>query len=132
MKPGVYSGPFTAAVCHGPACGHEHGTAVVDGLRGCIRRQRHGVLVSTGCLLGRLGCHTLGSGAHHPAGALLVVQPCSVDRQPVGHPIWIGPMSNEDDLATVRHWLDTGDLDPARLPPSLHFQPALARRGAAN
>ncbi|GLY64800.1 hypothetical protein [Amycolatopsis taiwanensis] len=123
--------PFTAVVCQGTACGHEHGRSVVDGLRGCVRRQRHGVLVSTGCLLGRLGCHALGRSAR-PAGALLVVQPCSVDRQPFGLPIWIGPLSGEDDLAAVRRWLDTAHLDPARLPAGLRFRAALAGRATTN
>jgi hypothetical protein len=124
--------PFTAAVCHGSACGREHGESVVAGLRDCIRRHPHGVLVSTGCLLGRLGCQALGGGTGRPAGALLIVQPCTVERRPAGLPIWVGPLSSEDEVAAVRHWLQTARLDSHLLPPGLEFRRALAGRGAAN
>lgn len=123
---------FTAVVCHGSACGRRHGDAVVTGLRECVRRHPHGVLVSGGCLLGPLGCHALSTSGTRPAGSLLLVQPCSRDRNPVGPSLWIGPLATQDDIAAVCHWLDTGDLSTIALPAHLRFRARLAGRGATN
>lgn len=125
--------PFTAVVCQGRACGREHGQLVVDGLRDCIRGHRHGVLMSAGCLLGRLGCHALRvGGVRRTAGALLLVQPCSPDREPIGPSLWVGPLAGDDDVAAVRRWLDTGDLRTTRLPEHLRFRVSVRGRGTAN
>jgi hypothetical protein len=103
----------------------------VAGLRECVRRNRHGVLVSAGCLLGRLGCHALGVSGRR-AGALVVVQRCSPDRAPIGPALWIGPLSTVEDVATVCRWLDAGDLTSTNLPARLRFLAALAGHGRAN
>jgi hypothetical protein len=96
-----------------------------------VRRNRHGVLVSTGCLLGRLGCHALGVSARR-AGPLVVVQRCSPDRTPTGPAVWIGPVSTAEDVTIVCRWLDAGDLTSIALPARLRFGAAVAGRGAAN
>jgi hypothetical protein len=134
LDPGqVSGGPFTAVVCHGRACGREYGQSVVDGLRDCVRRHRHGVLMSAGCLLGRIGCHAFAVGAvGRTAGALLMVQPCSTDRAPVGPALWVGPLANDNDVLAVRRWLDAGDLRTGRLPAHLRFGAAVVSHGVAN
>jgi hypothetical protein len=128
-QPGAGTGvPFTAVVCHGQACRQQHGESVVNGLRECVRRGRNGVLLSTGCLLGRLGCHTLSS-SNRPQGALLVIQPCTESRAPAGPALWIGPLADADDIVTVSRWLAKGELHPIGLPSHLRFP---ARRGTTN
>jgi hypothetical protein len=122
---------FTAIVCRDPDCARPHSEALVVGLRECVRRNRHGVLVSAGCLLGRLGCHALGVSGRR-AGTLVVVQRCSPDRTPIGPALWIGPVSTAEDVATVCHWLDAGDLTSTALPARLRFGATVAGRGAAN
>lgn len=120
---------FTAAVCHGMACGRHHGEATVNGLRGCVRRHPHGVLVSTGCLLGRVGC--LARTAGRP-GSLLLVQPCLADRTPLGPAVWIGPVATAEEVAAVCHWVDSGGLRSSALPTHLHFSAHVADRAATN
>lgn len=127
----VTDGPFTAVVCNGNGCGRQHGELVLRGLRESIRRCRHGVLVSAGCLLGPLGCHALRHSGR-PKGAMLVVQPCSVQREPTGAPLWVGPLATADDVATVCRWLEAGDLHVRGLPAHLRFRAIVARRGCAN
>lgn len=104
---------------------------MVDGLRECIRQCRHGVLVSAGCLLGPLACHAR-AGAVAQAGPLVLVQRCSTDREPVGAPLWVGPIVTEADVLAVRRWLVGGELTVTDLPAHLRFRATLARHGAAN
>jgi hypothetical protein len=89
--------------------------------------------MSAGCLLGRIGCHAFAVGGVGPtAGALLMVQPCSTDRAPVGPALWVGPLANDDDVVAVRRWLDAGDLRTGCLPAHLRFGAAVVSHGGAN
>lgn len=118
---------FTAIVCHGPRCGHDHGQAAVREFRGPVRRHRHGVLISAGCMLGHLSCHAWATSSGRPCtGTLLIVQHCSPERTPIGPAWWIGPLTTEDDIATVRRWLDTRDLSITALPARLRFRTTLS------
>jgi len=120
VRPG---GPFTVVVCDGGFCG-EHGRSVVEGLRDCVRGHPHAMLVSAGCLLGRAGCHAFAAGRGN--GALVMVQPCTIERRPVGPALWAGPVADDADLADLLRWLDGGDLRAALLPARLRFRAAVA------
>lgn len=126
--------PFTAILCHGPACGPdpEPDEGPLGALRECVRRNRHGVLISAGCLLDRLTCRTVAGTAQRPAGPLLVVQPCRNDRSPIGPAHWLGPLSTPDDIAAVCRWLDAGDLSILALPAHLRFRTTIARHATAH
>lgn len=100
-------------------------------MRDCIRQCRHGVLVSAGCLLGPLGCHARAH-AVAPTGPLVLVQACSAEREPVGTPLWVGPVLTDADVVAVRRWLANGELTATGLPARLRFRATIARRGAAN
>jgi hypothetical protein len=132
VRPNDIDRGFTALVCHGKACGGHHET-IVSGLRECVHRHPHGVLVSAGCVLGRLGCHALATSCpRRPAGTLVVVQPCSVDRDPIGPALWIGPVAVAEDVAAVCRWLDAGHLYTIMLPVHLRFRSVIAGFGATN
>ena len=122
---------YTAIACRGPDCERPHNETILAGLRECVRRNGYGVLVTAGCLLGRLGCHALGVSGRR-AGTLVVVQRCAPDRRPIGPALWIGPLSTAEDLASVCRWLDTGDLTSTTLPAPLRFRATLAGRDRAN
>lgn len=125
--------PFTAIVCHGPACGRLNGQAVVASLRDSIRRQHHAVLMSAGCLLGRLGCHTTTvANSRRNRGVLLVVQACTKQRIPRRPAIWVGPIVDDDDVTAVRRWLDTGHPRAEHLPDHLHYHPTTHERAEGN
>jgi len=74
---------FALVVCTG--CTAEQGISVLDELRATIRSCPHGVLVAAGCMLGSLTC------AARPdrPGVLVLLQPCSIDRTPVGSATWV-------------------------------------------
>jgi hypothetical protein len=110
---------FTLVVC--TTCTTGHYLSVLDELRGVIRRCPHGVLVSAGCLLGSLACASRPDGP----GALVVLQPCSIDRAPTGTPIWVGPINDRADVADVRAWVKRGDWGLDALPP--HLRAAMNR-----
>jgi hypothetical protein len=76
MTSGRYSTshPFTVAIC--TSCAAEPAERLLQMLRASIRRCPHGMLVTTGCLLGHLTCATRPS--HQ--GALLLLQPCSTQQ----------------------------------------------------
>ena len=101
------------------------------GLRECVRRSGHGVLISAQCLLGRLGCHALGVSGHR-AGPLVVVQRCSPDRTPDRPALWIGPLSSTEDITELCRWLDAGELTSTNLPARLRFRATVAGLGKAN
>ena len=73
----------------------------MDGLRDCVRRHPHGVLMSAGCVLGAIGCRAAAV-ADGRRGPLLVVQPCTVDRDPHGPAIGVGPVTGDEDVTAVR------------------------------
>lgn len=122
--------PFTAILCLGAPCAHDV-SQLLGPLRAAIRRCPHGVLISTGCLLGASRCRP---GPDHDSGAYLLVQPCDVTRRPRGIAIGIGPVLNRADAAAVAAWLTDGNLDTARLHPRLRVpvrrDPLAARPGS--
>jgi hypothetical protein len=96
-------------------CGAEPEMDVLTELRATIRRCPHSVLVTTACLRGPLTCRA------HPEGrgAMIIVQPCAVDRTPLGPALWIGPIRDDTDLHVVCTWLERGRWDPHTLPTRL-------------
>jgi hypothetical protein len=116
--------PFTLVVCTNCVAALNH--SVLDELRQAIRRCPNGVLVCTGCMLGPLTCASRPDGP----GVLVLLQPCSVERAPVGSACWVGPINDGDDAATVRAWVERGDWSPGALPH--HLRPALNRMRAGS
>jgi hypothetical protein len=110
---------FNLVVC--TSCTTGQHLSVLDELRAAIRRCPHGVLVSAGCVLGPLTCASRPDGP----GALIVLQPCAIDRSPVGRAIWVGPINDRADVADVRAWVEHGDWSLGALP--RHLRPALNR-----
>lgn len=104
---------FTVIVCS--CCAAEPGLSVLQELRESIRRCQHGMLVSAPCLLGKLTCAARTDGS----GTMVLLQPCSTDRSPVGPPRWVGPITNPADAEAVRAWLERGDWDIDTLPQRL-------------
>lgn len=101
---------FTVIVC--TTCRADSAVSVLDELRPTVKRCPHGVLVSTGCMLGPLACGVRPMGH----GATVIVQPCTIDRLPDGPPQWIGPVNDACDAAELRGWLERGEWDIALLP----------------
>ncbi len=113
---------FTVVVCQADACGTA--PALMPALRGVVRSTRHGVLIASGCTLGTLTCRS------RAAGTVVLVQPCDVDRRPVGSAVHVGPLRTRSDVADLVSWLRAGNLDAAALPWWLRFDSA--RRLAAH
>jgi hypothetical protein len=57
---------------------------VLEEIRATIRRCRHGMLVTTACMLGALAC------AAWPHGPIVSLQPCSVEQSPSDRPAGLG------------------------------------------
>ncbi|KAA0098018.1 hypothetical protein CIW49_15195 [Mycolicibacterium sp. P1-18] len=95
--------PYTVVVC--AACASDGNSATLDALRATVRRSRHGMLVTTGCLWERPAC-----AASAPGGVTVVVQPCDVDRRPDGPARRLGSVGPKDVRAVCR-WLERGDWD---------------------
>lgn len=108
------SRPFTVAIC--THCGAEPELAVLTELRATIRRCPHAVLATTACLRGPLTCQV----HPHGRGAVIILQPCAVDRTPLGPTMWIGPIRDDTDLDVVRTWLEHGRWDLHDLPNRLN------------
>jgi hypothetical protein len=104
---------FTVIVCS--CCTTEPGLSVLQELRNSIRRCQHGVLVSAPCLLGKLLCAARTDGP----GTMVLLQPCSTDRSPLGPPRWVGPISSPTDAEALRTWLERGGWDIDTLPQRL-------------
>jgi hypothetical protein len=105
---------FTAVVCTASGCGRgDPGTVAAQlfgSLRAAVRASRLGVLVSTGCLLGRSACHV------RATAPVVLVQPCDAGRKPVAAAVRVGPLRTAADVESLASWLRVGDLDPALLP----------------
>jgi hypothetical protein len=108
---------FALVVCTG--CTAEQEISVLDELRATIRSCPHGVLVAAGCMLGSLTC------AARPdrPGVLVLLQPCAIDRTPVGSATWVGPINDRHDAAAVGDWVRNGDWRIGSLP--AHLRPAM-------
>jgi hypothetical protein len=117
--------PFTVALCTSCTTGPE--LAVVEELVATIRRCKHGVLVTTACMLGPLTC----AARPHRPGTLVILQPCSVDRVPSGPACWIGPINDKKDVRALRDWLEQGEWEyrapPDRLRPKLRWTNPFSR-----
>jgi hypothetical protein len=116
--------PFNIIVCS--CCATEPGLSVLQELRKSIRRCPHGILVSAPCLLGKLTCAARTDGP----GTMVLLQPCSTDRSPLGPPQWIGPLSSPADTEAAQAWIERGDWTIATLPQ--HLQSPLNSLAAAS
>ncbi len=105
--------PFTVALCR--SCRTQSGLAVLEALRATIRRCDHGVLVTTGCVLGMVTCPA----RVHGPGVMVVLQPCSIDRVPSEPAHWIGPINDENDVCVLCEWVQRGEWDCRALPARL-------------
>ena len=115
--------PFSAVVCcSGPCAGASK--QLLERLGAATRRCPHGVLISTGCLLHAPRCR---AAPGHDSGAFLLVQPCDLDRRPVGIAIGVGPVLSDADADAVAEWLADGGLDARRLERRLRLTVRLAR-----
>ena len=103
--------PFTVIVC--TACAADQNLSVIDELRPTIRRCPHAMLVAAPCMLGPLTC------ASRPTGVMAVVQPCTTDRLACGPTHWIGPVTDNDDAAALRDWLELGQWENTPVPTQL-------------
>lgn len=111
---------FTVVACQGGCCRVPTGLPVTTELAATVRRCPHGVLVVGGCQLGSTLCLAWRHRRSPLPGTVLVVQPCAAtDRQPRGRAIWLGPVRTREDLSTVCHWLENGQLDRQELPAHL-------------
>jgi hypothetical protein len=82
------------------------------------------MLVTTGCLLGEFTCAARGK----CAGAVLMLQPCSIERVPHGPARWIGPIGDPDDLRMVCSWVEQGRWISHLLPERLRLDLQLSHR----
>ena len=102
--------PFTVVVC--TACAADHNFSVIDELRPTIRRCPRAMLIAAACMLGPLTCASRPSGC----GVMALLQPCTNDRVACGPPQWIGPITDYDDAAILRDWLELGQWENIPLP----------------
>jgi hypothetical protein len=100
---------FTVVVCVG--CSGWSGDSWLDELRAVVRLYPHGMLVSAACLLGSSFCRT-----RPGAGAIAILQPCTVDRVPSAPASWIGPITDEADVADFCDWIMQGEWNLEGLP----------------
>jgi hypothetical protein len=110
---GATQRPFTVALC--TRCGSIPDTSLLEHLRATIRVCHQGILVTTGCLLGDLAC--AGRGTH--TGAVLMLQPCTIERRPLGPARWIGPINADADVVAVCRWIERGQWGLDGLPERL-------------
>ena len=102
--------------------------AVLEQLKNTVKRCDQGMLVTTGCVLGELAC--LGRGDNN-AGAILILQPCTIDRAARGSAMWIGPICDTTDVRIVCAWLAKGQWATERLPGRLRLYLSPNRRAVA-
>lgn len=101
---------FNVALCRQGPCSADRG--VLEALRGAVRRSRHGVLVSTGCLLGAPRCR---QSAGPESGPVVIVQPSDAGGRARGPAIIIGPVLTARDTKTLAAWLAGEPVDRACL-----------------
>ncbi len=118
--------PFTVAVCTG--CTTSAVSSLVPTLAGVIGDCPHGVLVVTGCLLSGLTCAT----RRREHGVILMLQPCTADRRPIGPAKWIGPVATESDLRAACDWITDGSWHSQTLSPRLRADVNLTRAARRN
>lgn len=103
--------PFTLVVC--TRCAGRLGDALLEEFRSVVRRCPQGMLVSTECMLSSAFCAT-----RPLAGAIVMLQPCAIDRSPTGPGRWIGPIVDAD-IDAVCVWIQDGRWDLTDLPQHL-------------
>lgn len=108
---------FTAVICDTCADGGQD----LEPLRETVRRSPHGMLVRVHCPLGMVYCHA--REASTSAGRVVLVQPCTASRIPLGSAVIVGPVRTADDLAAVARWLETTPIDESALPARLRRIP---------
>jgi hypothetical protein len=72
-----------------------------------------GVLVVAGCTLGAVVCRL------RPPAPLVVVQPCDVQRRPIGPAVRVGPLRSRADVTELVLWLGRARFDVDALPDRL-------------
>lgn len=110
---------FTAVVCQ--HCNTDAELPMLQSLRDTIRRCPHGVLLTSGCILGHLWCRAIRSRTPRLAGPIVLVQPCTTERRPIGPAIPVGPLRTLEDLTALGRWLE-------RAPHRNHGLPARLRQ----
>ncbi|MGQ0572625.1 MAG: hypothetical protein ACT4RN_00295 [Pseudonocardia sp.] len=108
---------FTVLRCAASGCGSGDPCSTAGhalaALRDAVTASEHGVLVTTGCLLG------YGSCGHRPTAPVVLVQPCNAERRPTRPAVLVGPLRTEEDVESVGAWLRAARFDGAQLPPHL-------------
>jgi hypothetical protein len=107
---------FHLALCRTGPCTADRG--LLGRLRVAVGRSRHGILISTGCLVCAPRCY---QDAGPDSGPVLVVQPCDQDGRARVPAIFVGPVLTARDVESVGAWLEEGVLDPSRLDPHLRY-----------
>lgn len=101
---------FTAVYCGTAGCPHTRAPdpaaySIVEALQAIVRSRPHAVLVCAPCITpGFCGQSSTASGV----GALVLVQPCDVDRRPDGPAVLAGPLHERSDLEELCSWLADG------------------------
>lgn len=118
---------FTVIVCDTCA---DAGPQDLAPLRETVRRSPHGMMVRVHCPLGTLYCHARKAAAN--TGRVVLVQPCTVDRSPVGLAVVVAPVRTADDVAVLARWLETDPTDARALPVRLRGIPRSRRQSTWN
>lgn len=118
---------FTVIVCDTCADG---GLPDIALLRETVRRSPHGMLVRAHCPLGTMLCHARKASAN--AGRVVLVQPCTTGRDPLGAAVIVGPVRTAEDLAALARWLKTTPVDVNTLPSRLRGIPHSRRQSMWN
>jgi hypothetical protein len=108
---------FTAVLCQ--FCNTDTELPVLQSLRDTIRRCPHGILLTSGCVVGRLWCRSIRTRTPRLAGPIVLVQPCTKARQPVGPAIPVGPLRTIEDLTALGNWLERSPHNHRGLPARL-------------
>src|ERR1700720_3264272 len=108
------SRPFTVYLC--TSCTAKPTLAVLEELRATIRPCGHGMLATPAGMLGPA------AGAARAPGPIVILQPCSVERVPIGSARWIGPINDKVDIRALRGWLEHGEWDYWALPDRLRAE----------
>jgi hypothetical protein len=101
---------YTVVVCTADGCRTPLSERLLSELRPVVGASRFGILVVSGCTLGGVACRL------RAPGPLIAVQPCDVQRNPVGPTIRVGPLRTGDDIAALVRWLRRGRFAAEDLP----------------
>jgi hypothetical protein len=104
---------YTAVVCTAPDCRTPLLDELTADLRVAVRSSGSGVLVVAGCTLGAVVCRL-----RLPA-PLVAVQPCDVQRRPIGPVVRVGPLRSRADVTELVRWLGRARFDVDALPDRL-------------